>query len=139
MRSALTIILLATSALAWSDQRPPAVTNSLGMKLVRVPAGSFWRGSAEDESGHRPNEGPRRLVTISRDFYLAATETTVADFAVFTDETGYLTEAERDLGGGFGIDFRSGRVVQMPGITWRNPGFPGFRPTGRHPVLLVSW
>jgi formylglycine-generating enzyme required for sulfatase activity len=86
-----------------------------------------------------PNEGPRRRVTISRPFYLAATETTVAEFAAFVDETGYRAEAERDLGGGFGIDFRTGRVVQMPGITWREPGFPAFQQTGRHPVLLVSW
>jgi formylglycine-generating enzyme required for sulfatase activity len=109
------------------------------MELVRVPAGSFWRGSAEDEAGHRPNEGPRRLVRISRSFYLASTETTVAQFAAFVNETGYQTEAERDLGGGFGIDFRSGSAVQMAGLTWRDPGFPGMQQTGDHPVLLVSW
>jgi formylglycine-generating enzyme required for sulfatase activity len=109
------------------------------MELVRIPAGSFWRGSGEDEAGHMPNEGPRRVVGISRPFHLAATETTVAQFAAFVAETGYLTEAERDLGGGFGIDFRTGRVIQMAGITWREPGFPGFQQTGRHPVLLVSW
>jgi formylglycine-generating enzyme required for sulfatase activity len=109
------------------------------MELVPVPAGSFWRGSAEGEAGHRPNEGPRRLVRISRSFYLSSAETTVAQFAAFAEETGYLTEAERDLGGGFGIDFRSGTVMQMAGLTWRDPGFPGMKQTGDHPVLLVSW
>jgi formylglycine-generating enzyme required for sulfatase activity len=29
--------------------------------------------------------------------------------------------------------------VQMPGLTWRDPGFPGFRQAPDHPVLLVSW
>ncbi len=48
------------------------VVNSVGMKLVLVPAGKFWMGSPESESGRARDEGPRREVTITRPFYLGA-------------------------------------------------------------------
>jgi sulfatase modifying factor 1 len=135
-------MVVAIAGLAALDPLPrggAATVNSVGMTMVPIPAGSFWRGSEDPEPGRMPNEGPRRLVKITRPFRLSAHETTVRQFAVFVGETGYRTEAERDVGGGFGIDFRNGRVVQMPGLTWRDPGFPGFRQTPDHPVLLVSW
>lgn len=46
------------------------VTNSLGMKLVLIPDGSFAMGSPDHEMGRRANEGPRHDVTLTRAFYL---------------------------------------------------------------------
>jgi len=113
--------------------------NSIGMELVRIGAGAFTMGSPVGEAGRQPSEGPQREIRITRDFMMGRHEVTNAQFAKFVDETGYLTEAERDEEGGFGIDFESGRIVQARGITWREPGFPGFEPGPDHPVLLVSW
>jgi formylglycine-generating enzyme required for sulfatase activity len=115
------------------------LVNSLDMLMVLIPAGEFDMGSPEDEPGRLANEGPRRRVTIGTPFYIGAHEVTVGQFAAFVADAGYVTDAERDAEGGFGIDFRTGKVRQMPGIAWRNPGFPEFRQGEDHPVLLISW
>ncbi|MBW1981984.1 MAG: SUMF1/EgtB/PvdO family nonheme iron enzyme [Deltaproteobacteria bacterium] len=54
----------------------PTYTNSIGMKFVRIPAGSFIMGSPESEPGRNQDEGPQHLVKLSHSFYLGATEVT---------------------------------------------------------------
>src|SRR5437588_2518519 len=59
----------------------PEVTNSLGIRLVPIPAGSFLMGSpADDDAARAGGEFPQHPVTISRPFYLAAYKTTQAQF-----------------------------------------------------------
>ena len=45
--------LAASSLLA---QSPKTVTNSIGMKLVLIPKGTFMMGSPESEQGRNENE-----------------------------------------------------------------------------------
>ena len=52
-----------------------AVVNSLGMRMVHVPAGSFRMGSPAGEPMRQEEEAPRR-VTLTRAFRIAATEVT---------------------------------------------------------------
>ncbi len=61
----------ATDAPAGGD----AGVNSLGMRMVRVPAGSFQMGSPPGEPLRQEEESPRR-VTLSRAFRIASTEVT---------------------------------------------------------------
>ena len=56
--------------------------NSLGMRMVSIPSGSFQMG---DTSGD-PDEHPIRQVRISKTFRLAATEVTNAQFEQFKPE-----------------------------------------------------
>jgi formylglycine-generating enzyme required for sulfatase activity len=42
------------------------------LSLVFVPPGRFRMGSPEHEEGHKVDEAPRRIVTITQGFYLAA-------------------------------------------------------------------
>jgi formylglycine-generating enzyme required for sulfatase activity len=58
---------------------PREFTNSLGMKLVHIPAGSFRMGSPPKESD-LSNRERQHEVTISYDFYLGATEVTQSQF-----------------------------------------------------------
>jgi formylglycine-generating enzyme required for sulfatase activity len=53
----------------------PSIVNSLGMRFVRIPAGSFTMGSPPQERGHNYAE-EQKLVHISEPFSLAVTETT---------------------------------------------------------------
>ena len=56
-----------------------AVTNSVGMRLVYVPAGEFIMGSPTGEKGRHADEKQRR-VKIAKGFHVAATEVTQAQW-----------------------------------------------------------
>jgi len=55
------------------------ITNSIGMKLVLIPKGTFMMGSPESEKGRYENE-TRHEVTISKDYYLGVYEVTQAQY-----------------------------------------------------------
>jgi formylglycine-generating enzyme required for sulfatase activity/serine/threonine protein kinase len=52
-------------------------SSASGMKLKRIPAGSFWMGSTKAvDNDADDDESPRHQVRISRDFYMGLTEVT---------------------------------------------------------------
>ena len=57
------------------------LTNSIGMKLVRIPAGEFQMGSPDSDPGAREDEKPQHLVRITQPFYMGTFEVTQAEFA----------------------------------------------------------
>jgi formylglycine-generating enzyme required for sulfatase activity len=63
-----------------SRSLPKQLTNSLGMKFVLIPAGTFLMGSPPDEAGRSTNEGPQHEVTITRPFYFAVYPVTQAQY-----------------------------------------------------------
>ena len=69
--------------------------------------------------------------------YTAALEKAL-EFAGLCREMGHPVDFI-NLGGGFGIDFATGRVEQDPDCDWRSPGFPGHVQGDNHPVILASW
>jgi uncharacterized protein (TIGR02996 family) len=58
----------------------PTLTNSIGMKLALIPPGSFWLGSPEDEEGRYPDESPRRLIELTKPFYLGVYPVTQTEY-----------------------------------------------------------
>ena len=60
-------------------QSPKEITNSIGMKLVLIPKGTFMMGSPESEEGRVGNE-TQHEVTISKDYYLGVTEVTQGQY-----------------------------------------------------------
>ena len=63
---------LATASQRW--------TSSIGMTLVRIPAGEFMMGASDVDVRHGPDEKPRHLVRITRPFYLSIYEVTQAEY-----------------------------------------------------------
>ncbi|MBM4084607.1 MAG: formylglycine-generating enzyme family protein, partial [Planctomycetes bacterium] len=55
------------------------LTNSIGMKFVRIEPGSFMMGQTDGDWDERP----AHKVTLSRPFYMAATEVTNAQYELF--------------------------------------------------------
>jgi formylglycine-generating enzyme required for sulfatase activity len=127
------------------------VRNSLGMRLVKVPAGQFVRGEMHGDllrKNHPFSTGPTgshdarpaHRVKISTSFQIGVTEVTVEQFRKFVEATGYRTSAEKDGQGPLvfqreatdGID----RFRVDSQHNWRDPGFPQ---TDNHPVVCVSW
>jgi len=63
-----------------APERQKLLSNSVGMKLVLIPAGTVAMGSPEAEAGRRINEGPQHEVALTRDFYFAVTLVTQKQF-----------------------------------------------------------
>jgi formylglycine-generating enzyme required for sulfatase activity len=124
------------------------VTNSIGMMLVRVPAGEFLMGSTDADlerlhalfpgtsSQVTGDEKPQHRVRITKAIDVGAREVTVGQFKAFAAATGYKTEAEADGVTNSGWNEVKGQFEWDSKYTWRNPGFAQ---TDVHPVVLVSW
>ena len=56
-----------------SEATAKSFVNSIGMKLILIPAGTFLMGSPESEVG-RTNDETQHHVTFTKHFYLGATE-----------------------------------------------------------------
>jgi sulfatase modifying factor 1 len=129
------------------DKNLQSFMNSLGMKMVRIPAGAFVMGSsqidiawamatlAQDQPVSLENEYPFHKVRISRPFFISATEVTVGQFRKFVKETGYVTDAE-DAGGGQVFDREDQTFERKAGTSWRKPGW---QVEDAQPVVMVSY
>ncbi len=76
-----------------------------GMQLILIPPGDFLMGSDNSGQGKSRNSSlafPQHPVKISQPFYLAQTETTVAQYRNFVEETGYVTRPELPGGTAWG-------------------------------------
>jgi formylglycine-generating enzyme required for sulfatase activity len=54
----------------------PGFTNSIGMDLALIPAGTFLMGSSAEEPHHENDEGPQHWVHLTRPYYLSRTTIT---------------------------------------------------------------
>ncbi|MCY2987601.1 MAG: SUMF1/EgtB/PvdO family nonheme iron enzyme [Planctomycetota bacterium] len=124
------------------------LTNSIGMKLVLIPAGEFMMGSPEspeqltkafpayvDKYDYFKGEQPPHRVRITKAFYLGIHEVTMGQFRQFVETANYRTEAERDGRGGRGYNESTGHESGKQ-YTWRNTGW---NQTDNHPVVNVTW
>jgi formylglycine-generating enzyme required for sulfatase activity len=99
------------------------------MVLLLVPAGEFMMGSEKGD----PHERPAHKVKISKPYYIAKYETTVAQFRALVKSTGYVSEAEKR---GKAFPVIDGKFEERPGVNWRDPGF---KQGDDHPVCVVTW
>jgi formylglycine-generating enzyme len=126
------------------------VTNSIGMKLVVIPAGEFSMGCPDDPrqlfdwarqmSPGYPykfewfaGETPQHQVRISKPFAMGVFEVTKGQFAEFVAAAGYQTDMEKERAGLRGWLRTS---AQQAKLSWRDAGFDD---TDAHPVVNVSW
>lgn len=114
------------------------IENYLAVKMFKVPmifikGESFLMGSNDTYD----DEKPAHKVKIS-DFYMSKYEVTVADFKQFIDETGYVTDAEKE---GFSKRYNGKGWENWQDVTWRHDadGHLHSNTTYEHPVLHVSW
>src|SRR5262249_38059964 len=62
------------------NTKPKQITNSIGMKLVLIPAGKFTMGSPAGEKKRAAGEGPQHEVEITKPFYLGVYEVTQEEY-----------------------------------------------------------
>lgn len=160
---AATLPCLAALANASEPVRsePTVITNSIGMKLVLIPAGEFLMGTREsprelqqtfpqygkDRYGQDrlelADERPQHQVHISKSFYLGQHEITVGQFRRFV-ESGYTPESIADGTGGYGYDpHREVLPDRGEAFAGRDPRYswlnPGWKQNDDHPVVNVTW
>ena len=145
--------LLMQTAFAQTPSPQPAVTNSIGQSLQFVPAGSYIRGGRNIGPGgfykdhvdyDGSDEHPRHPVRLTRPFYIATSEVTVAQFRQFVEATSHQTSAEKSGAGIVGFDPHEPEedrrakfgFRQKPEFTWKSPGFAQ---QDDHPVTGISW
>jgi formylglycine-generating enzyme len=126
-------------------------TNSLGMKLVRIPASEYMMGSPKREmdwlrlrfkktwrEGHKQwfqDELPLHPVRISQPFYMAASEITVGQFRQFVRDSGYKTDAEKGDGG---MIWSKSEARWVPKKEMKWDAVP-WHISEDQPVVFVSW
>ena len=114
-----------------------APPSPLQVPMVRVPAGSFVRGS---DVAHRPDERPAQRVAISA-FDLDDALVTVAAFRTFAAATGHRTSAERLGYGMIALEgMKDWEWQRTDGVSWRKPFLDRVTdPADLDPVTLVSF
>jgi formylglycine-generating enzyme required for sulfatase activity len=109
----------------WPFAGNEEITNSIGMKLVPIPAGTFRMGAPQAEQlslfDLSADQRPQHKVQITRAFYLGKFTVTRGEFRKFVDDTHYQTEAEKG---------------NAPS-TWKED--ESCPQTDKHPVINVSW
>src|SRR5262245_4414485 len=101
-----------------SPPQSQVTTNSIGMKLVQLPAGEFHMGASDSDHMASHDEGPRHRVRITRPFMMGIHEVTVGHFRTFVDATKYVTAAERGKSSGFISETRTFQYDQK-GFNWK--------------------
>jgi len=116
--SLLCLVVVATSTLAAEIPSDKELTNSIGMKLVRIEAGDFVMGSgktgptSEAEWKQRDwDESPQHKAKITKPYFLGTTEVTNAQYEQFDP-------AHKKLRGLSKVSKSDDEPVTM--VTWKN-------------------
>jgi formylglycine-generating enzyme required for sulfatase activity len=108
---------------------PQEIENSIGMKLVRIPPGTFTMGSPRGEEGRHDSDEGQHPVEITKEFWLGVHEVTQKQFK---EVMGYNPSCfSRDGEGKPGAKYEYG---QPGGGKEKAPA-----DTGNFPVENVSW
>ena len=130
---------------------PDRERDALRARLVAIPGGIFEMGARKSRFA-ADLDAPRRKVKLSP-FLISATSVTNAEYARFTEATGYRTVAERE---GWSFVFHlllqdaAAWPVSPPGLPWwrrvdgacwSSPEGPGSDIGGRedHPAVHIAW
>ena len=138
---------------------PMVIENSLGMRFVRIAAGTFDMGNDEAVDSLAAaypqaersrllalkDEAPVHRVHITRSFFMGQHEVTVGQYQRYLEASGNTPESVADGTGGYGYNAAYDPATTArgdafegrdPRYSWQNPGFAQ---TGRHPVVNVTW
>jgi formylglycine-generating enzyme required for sulfatase activity len=94
MALVLVATITALAGAAVTKTSDDEITNSLGMRLRLIPAGSFQMGSPETEPGRSPDEGPQHTVSFAEPFHIGVHEVTVGQYRSFVEAAGHREPAD---------------------------------------------
>ena len=117
---------IAQAQEALSASSLPTLTNSIGMKLVQIPAGRFSMGSPASEPGSEEHEVLHK-VELTQPYYLGITEVTEHQWAMVMEDAFRTEESEVR-------DPETNRLIRKEEIQIRNPKLDS-----QLPITNVSW
>jgi sulfatase modifying factor 1 len=162
LRFTFVLLLAGVVATAWGQEpaveKPRTLENTLGMKLVLIPAGEFHMGTEESPAAlakvfpqyeaerlELADERPRHRVRITKPFYMAQHEVTVGQFRQFLAASDYKPESIADETGAYGYrrDYDPAATERGDAFEGRDPKYswanPGFKQGDDHPVVNITW
>ncbi len=74
------VFCLCMAGSLFAEEKKP-ITNSIGMKFVYIPPGTFMMGSPENEPGRNKDE-TLHIVTLTKGFYMQTTEVTQGQWKI---------------------------------------------------------
>jgi len=128
--------VFVSSPLAYGDvSSPPVIPGDIPEGMVYIPDGTFVMGRDTGANDERP----AHEVTVEG-FFLDKHEVTNQEFAAFVEDTGFVTQAEKD---GYSWVHTEGKddFEAVDGANWRHPLGPDSTIEDKmdHPVVCVSW
>ncbi len=125
------------SAPTADNTKGPIVLPGLNLTLIKVQPGTFVMGHPPG-NGSESDENALTQVTLTKPFWLGATEVTIAQWRQFADATGYRTKPEITGEGMWAWVGGAASYEKQPGTSWRNPGRVE-KPDENLPVSGVNW
>ena len=122
------------------DAAPPAkltlTVGEIDFEFVRIDPGTFIMGSEHTyvDEYNWTYELPAREVTIHVGYYMGTTEVTLEQFYAFVEDTGYVTDAEKQ-----GWVFTASRERNWYDVICQDWRFPGSVQTDTEPVTHIGW
>ena len=135
---------VGTDALA---AEPKVITNTIGMKLVEIPAGEFMMGAERERADILARfpycnpkwldcERPSHTVRITKPFFMGQHEVTLDQFLAFYHDANYVVEIEHDEVTAWGFN-EKGRPIESGDFRPWSP--VAWTPDRDHPATFISW
>ncbi len=125
-------ISIKTERYAVESEVEPGSNKKVVENMKLITGGCFDMGDTFGEGFSY--ERPVHEICVD-EFYTGMYEVTVGEFREFADDTGYITDAEKQ-GWGHVLNSSGNDMEQREDANWRQPGFSQ---DDRHPVVMVSW
>ncbi|NCX95961.1 MAG: formylglycine-generating enzyme family protein [Chitinophagia bacterium] len=134
MKKLLSIFTIGSACLVSNVSCSSNLVSAVGIPnaFKRVPKGEFRMGDG------RYKDAPVHWVSLN-EYYILATEVTVAQFREFINDSKYITDAESETGEDNGI-YVAGSIYKKSGVNWRCDAAGNRRPTSEdnHPVVHIT-
>jgi formylglycine-generating enzyme required for sulfatase activity len=112
----------------------PLKVSGNGPKMIVIPKGQYEMGLSFSIASAA---APRHRVAIDYDLAVSQHEISIADFKRFIKDTGYKTDAEKNLLGCFNLlKINPLSIFSQVKSNWKSPAFDQ---NDNHPVVCVSW